>query len=438
MVAVFLAYKSKDRMGYALGLMWSMYAWEQLLQQGNSFLLQRSSFINIGLTLLAIGAVLLAYPRGELKYFRFQMPHLTVICLLTLAVASSLWTVSPRDTEEQLITAAPYLFAFVIVCPFLAQNPKAVNDAITVTIYFGALVLVGLLFSNFGVRGVVLAKVAGVEIEGNPLATASYAGIVAICSGFSVYNDRSNKVLMLVKLAIIILALWTVVRSGSRGQMIALVVSTLLMLPLSAKLTVKRSTVIPLLTIAVFCLGAIFAIDYFSLSARWRWESIDGARHGRFQMVARLLEFWADRGPFTWIGGLGSSSSFKIVGFYPHCVPAEVLAELGLVGFGLLGLFVYGVTNRGLSFLKSTSIDPSTRLVIGTLFTMFFFDGLLALKQGSLLGSPFFLCHGISIGLACGTAMMHEKSKRPIQRPARATAAIPSSDRNPSRRGLIQ
>ncbi|WP_146533670.1 O-antigen ligase family protein [Rubripirellula reticaptiva] len=407
-IAIFLAYKSKERMGYALGLMWSMYAWEQLVQQGNAFLLQRGSLINIGLTLLAILAILFAYPRGELRHFRFQPPHLCVIGLLSLAVASSLWTISPKDTEEQLRLMAPYLFAFVLVCPFLAQNPRAIKDAINVTIYFGGLVLLGLLFSKIGSRGVILTRVGGVNVEGNPLATASYAGIVAICTGFSVYNDRTNKALLLLKLAIVALALWTVVRSGSRGQMVALVVSTLLMLPLTARLAVRRSTIMPLLTIAIFCGAAIWAIDHYDLSARWRWVSINGAREGRFQMVIRLLEVWASGGPFTWIGGLGSSSSFRIVGFYPHCVPPEVLAELGLVGFALLVMFVVGVTNRGLAFLKSTSIDPSTRLLIGTLFTMFFFDALLSLKQGSFLGSPFFLCHGISIALACSTAHLYK------------------------------
>lgn len=397
--AVYLSYKCKENCGYALGLMWSMYSFEQLLQQGNAFLVANASFINIGFTAVA-GVALLAYlAQGGIGQLQLVKTQLLAYFLLVLAGVSILWSVSPSDTSEQLSNQLPYLIAFVGICPLIACEQRHVEAAIRSTIFFGGLLLVGLAYSKTGSRGVLLETTMGHSVEANPLAAASYAGTVLICCAFSLYAGRENKLLSLVKIAVCVIALWVIVRSGSRGQMVALAVSCFVILPMTARLAAKRSVIIPLVLVGLFCVVSILLIEQSKIGGRWQWENLKAARIGRFEMAQRMLEEYSSSGMVTWLFGLGSSSSFKIVGFYPHIVPAEVLAELGIFGFGLFAAFSYYAARAGLKSLRSEQLFASQRVIVGTLFSIYVFHAALTLKQGSLLGSTFFLCNGVSLAI---------------------------------------
>jgi len=114
---------------------------------------------------------------------------------------------------------------------------------------------------------------------------------------------------------------------------------------------------------------------------------VEVASVGRFEVVTRLLDYWVDKGPFNWLVGLGNSSSYRIVGFYPHNVPAEVLAEEGLIGFALLAAFVFSVLFRSGKMMFSADVEIESRVNLGILMAIFCFEGILTLKQGSMIGN---------------------------------------------------
>gem|GEM_PF-6037030 len=118
-------------------------------------------------------------------------------------------------------------------------------------------------------------------------------------------------------------------------------------------------------------------------------------RQTRGDMSKALLGIWADSSWFHLIAGLGSSSSFHLIGFYPHVVPIEVLGEEGLIGatiyLGLIAAIILTTLRiRRLSATISSRLPTETAVIVGLVL----FAGALTLKQGSLLGTlqfPFFV-----------------------------------------------
>ena len=409
----FVAYRARKNGGYALGLMWAMYAIEQSVQQANPIFVQRSSLLNVLLTSVALGAIGLAVLRGEYDRYRISSAQWTAWGLIIWAVMSYIWTISRGDTIGQLKANAPYVVAFIFITPLLAHRKRAIEAAIETTIYVGGFILLICLFLEVGSRGIVLDQIGSRKVEANPLALASYAGVVGICSVFSIYAVESRKIWKIIKFAILLLAVWTIVRSGSRGQMVALLLACFVWLPITASVAAKRNTVVPLLIMAMAAMLAVYAISQSEIATRWNWEAIVSARQGRSMMLLSLLEKWHEGGLLRWVFGLGSSASFRYFGTYPHIVPGEILAELGVVGFGLFGTFVMRVSRDSWNVLKSQQLSKRERVSIGTLVCIFTFFGLLTLKQGSLLGSSSFLCAGITLSIAVRTCVSEFVKTRP-------------------------
>ena len=86
------------------------------------------------------------------------------------------------------------------------------------------------------------------------------------------------------------------------------------------------------------------------------------------------------------------------MGFYPHNVPVEILAEEGLLGICLYLGFCFAVLFRAGRLIFSEYLEQDTRVNLGVLLALFCFEGILTLKQGSLLGSSAWLGAGATIG----------------------------------------
>ena len=87
--------------------------------------------------------------------------------------------------------------------------------------------------------------------------------------------------------------------------------------------------------------------------------------------------------------GLGNSASYdpRILGIYPHFVPLEVLAEEGLIGFGLYITILFCSMRSCLRCFRNIANEPRERLLLGGLVGLYMFTLLLSFKQGSLLGN---------------------------------------------------
>jgi hypothetical protein len=113
-----------------------------------------------------------------------------------------------------------------------------------------------------------------------------------------------------------------------------------------------------------------------------------------------MVEHWAEAGPLAWVVGVGSGASWSpdLVGHMTEMVYAEVLAEEGLVGFGLL---------MGVVFLSFRSLRRLTRMLAhapdqraevaawGGLLLVY----LLVMAKGhTLLGHPYPFLLAIALG----------------------------------------
>ena len=394
-----LGFRGLKMPGILLALIWGLYAFEQVAQSAVPQLLAVPWFINvffIGLAALAIANKY--FSSVSFRQMRLTKAHVYVVLLFGTAYASILWTISPSFTSTFLKSSLPYLGGFVVIAPFCVFDEKQVDYAISTMVYFGALVLMAVAMGNYGYRGLQLT-VNGQVTEANPLAIASFGGYVVICTVFLLYLKKySSPVKNILHLAIIGLGLWVIVRSGSRGQLLAVVAACGIWVPITAQMSTRKSTIMAIL----MAVGVGFAASYFVQkmnSARWERVHLDTATEGRFDQTLYLIDYWANSSGVNIMLGLGSSASYYVVGGYPHNVPGETLAEEGLLGFFFLIGFLVSVTIAGTAWLKNRSMDRNSEfgIKVGMLLTLFTFDFGLCLKQGSLLGSPRLFCIGLCL-----------------------------------------
>ncbi|MEZ6128493.1 MAG: hypothetical protein R3C59_07405 [Planctomycetaceae bacterium] len=390
-----LCRRSMSQAGVALGLVWSLYVLEQLLQQSTPILLQQKYLTNVivagVVTLASIQAIL----RGVLRQRSVPGQLIALLVLMTLCAVSSLWSISPNDTRHQLLCHAPYLITFVFITPICANDRMAITSALDVTIKFGGLIILGLAVSNLGVRGVVLNLYSNGRLnEGNPLEIASYGSTVALCAVLLAFSREKRFLFRLALMTVAGLGLYITVRSQSRGQLLAALVSLLIWLPLINGVAARNSRLFAACAACAVCIAVFFAMQESSFSNRWNGQNLKIAAESRLEPVTRVLTAYRDAGLTNWLVGLGNSASFKLANCYPHNVPVEVLVEEGILGVLAFIYFSLSVLHSGWKVLSSESISPAARFNIGTMLALFTFHGLLTLKQGSLLGSAFYLSFG--------------------------------------------
>ena len=78
-------------------------------------------------------------------------------------------------------------------------------------------------------------------------------------------------------------------------------------------------------------------------------------------------------------------------------MPAEILAEEGLIGFSLFVAFICAVFHRAKRVMFSPDLETDSRVHFGILAAIFSFECILMLKQSSMLGSVRLFCVGMTI-----------------------------------------
>ncbi len=394
----YLGLKSWSKPGYALALIWGMYAAEQVIQFGLPVFAARSSLLNIALALIAVTVAVKCVLQGRIAIDKPPTELLLLLALLSMCVASTMWSVSPKITNEKLLTMGPYILAYGLIAPFCCYNHRELANAVSATIWLGGAVIIGHALCPIGYRGLEI-KVGIHSAEANPLAAANYAAYVGTFILFDMLRDRKGVFLNVVRLSIAFLSIWIIVRSGSRGQLIAFVVANFIWLPIGGKLALRRSAIVGLACGVIATAIAIWMVGNLANAERWDWDKAVDATTGRQSNVEHLLSYWVRSDPVHWIVGLGSSSSIKIFGNYPHNVPVEVLCEEGLIGFALFAAFIYtGFTSvyRGMGSKYLTSEQRMSMAGLAAVTTV---SLILMNKSGNLLGISELMSFIIVLGL---------------------------------------
>jgi hypothetical protein len=403
LLALFIGAWRRPAVGLAAVL--CLYGLKQWGQSSTAILSEYRQFTNYAVFVIVFIGVIRAAIRRSCVLCQAPTVAALVLILYSYALLTVSWAFDPGNSFEQWIGSAPYLVTIALLAPLLINNLDDVHAAfIWTALTGGAICALALVFGNWGDRGLVVYGHQALEdssnvylYETNPLALSTLGGTVFLVAGLSL--GRANGVLVRVfALVCIPIALAVVLRSGSRGQMIASAVAFLVALPIAFRLKDARSLV-ALFAIAVVVLG----LGWWSASlvdinaSRWADSQATEDVVGRFAMAQALLGA-STSGFLTTVFGLGNSSSFQVLGIYPHITGLEVLAEEGIVG-AILYFAIIVLTIRSIKRVSGQGeLTDRTRNALAMLSGLFVFELILSWKQGSLLFSVYVFAYAIMLG----------------------------------------
>lgn len=369
----------------ALAAVFLMFALEQWSQFSEPFFLQHQAYMNYFVGLLVVLALTRSFVAGRNPLRGQPRTALPIVLLFLFALASTAWTLAPDDASRYWHAQWPYVITILLLAPFLARSEKDFVQVLIALLSFGTL-LVGLLLVLGKWENRMLVLSTGAQpLSGNPLAVAELCGFVLLAAVFF-RPRRMGWTWSLLRWGIVLLCLALIVRSGSRGELLGAVAAAALTWPLARRIGNPASLLGWGLAVAVLLVGTLWAVQNFGEgNIRWSQSRIDADVTGRFRNTVRVLEAWSESSdPFF---GMGNSSSFAVIGGYPHDVPVEILCEEGIFGL-LLFATALGSAYKSVRFVRRHSeVGSRTRSVLGFLVACAVFDFTLTLKQGNLLGS---------------------------------------------------
>jgi hypothetical protein len=392
------------RPAVGLGAVLCLYGLKQWGQSSTSFFSEYRQFTNYAVFIICVLGVIRAARTRSCVFCSTSTTAMLVLTMYAYAFVTISWAPDPQMSLDQWITSAPYLITITLLAPLLLSDIDDARTAFVATAFAGAAICaLALAFGTWGDRGLVVFGHAALQddsniyrYETNPLALSSMAGTVFLICALSL--GRPNGLVMrLFAMACIPITLAVILKSGSRGQIIASGAGLVVALPIAFRPKDGRSFA-TLIFIAVLVLGlGWWAASFVDLnSSRWSNTQASQDVEGRFAMAQALLG--ASTSNFlTTIFGLGNSSAFKVVGFYPHITGLEVIAEEGFVGatiyFSIL-FMAFRSVKRISGYLK---MNDSQRNGLAILAGLFVFELILSWKQGSLLFSVYVFAYAIAL-----------------------------------------
>jgi hypothetical protein len=390
-VAILLA-GSIRQPAFALGAFLCMFGLEQWGAAKIGFIASHGSFTNyLALIIVMVAFGVRLFRRGGFRLINGPT-HVAVILLYMYAAVTLLWTPAYDVALEEWNAQAPYLLFSVILLPLLIQNADDAMEGLRGTVIAGAILAAPLAFLvDWGYRQIE-SDVSGGEAIRLPLAVAHLGAVMFV---IAVLFFRWRGAAALVALGLVAISSILVIKTGSRGQLISMVLSAMLFLPISRGWSLSRGTLVGLAA-AALAMAAIwtFLPDLSNLlstqESRFDPERAVVDYEERVAAANRLLDVYLSSGVLGLLFGLGSSASFapQVVGFYTHIVPVEILCELGAVGFALF-LSIWGLAFRAMlrfgSSLSSLQIGDETRRAVACLGALALIELLLSFKEGSLV-----------------------------------------------------
>ncbi len=374
-----------------------MFSLEQWGQSVIPMLLTYSSITNYAIAFIVLSGYLSkklffkSIPQNRNNSIKFYTFFLYIYACITVV-----WSQNIELGTSKWISQGPYLLLILGLAPLLVQRTKDFFVIFDYLILFSTPLLFLLAFYvEWDGRRILLNSSYGVY--GNPLEISTLAGIILLVSIFHM-PTLFRKYWSVIKYVVIGLCVYVLALSGSRGQMIGALLVPMILWPLRYS-TNKIGSYILLIIMASFLIfiAGSFINDIWSDSSRWSKDENTEVVMDRFRASIMLLKIWVED-PFAIIAGLGNGSSYDLIGFYPHNVPVEILAEEGIIGFCIYLIILILVYKKIRWLLKMSSKDKERRTVVVIIMSILLFYLLLSLKQGSLLGNMVFFMMVILVG----------------------------------------
>lgn len=386
------------RPAYVLALAFCVYGFEQWAQVSSPIFATHASLINFAFGGLSLLALVVVITKGKNPLDPIAIGQVVLALLFVYSAASCLWSIDSNVSTFLFKYHVPYIGVFVFLLPTIVSSSEDIRAGLISALALGTVTMLLLLLttstSETG-RGIEVDHQSTVvrdranqeRAELAPLAVAEMAGTLAIIAVLLNYSG-AGRVWAILRWGVVFLAMVLIVRSGSRGQLIALVV-----LPLFFGTSrgygraANVAVAVCLLGIGVF--AALWVLSGANELIAGRFETakmVSQFEESRVVMCSNLLEEWMASSPIRWLFGLGSSASFEVIGVYPHVMVVEVLAELGFVGLAILLASLMMAGKSWLRLAYACEDDKLQRGVVAALGAILTYFLLLSFKQGMLLG----------------------------------------------------
>jgi hypothetical protein len=369
-----------------------LYPLKQWAMASDVWLLTNRTLTNYAMAVIVAFAVLLTFFRRGGRMGGYTKVGWLTFSLYGLAAASYFWTVSQPNYLEQWGLWWPYVITFLPLVPLLIRDADDAHHALIATMAFAAVLMPLLMFTvTWRYRHIVfVAYIRTAGAEGNPLAIASMCGYAMLAGILMTFRPGLSLFWQIVRWSVVILGFGLMVRSGSRGPLIAVMLAALVFLPMSRRIR-DVGTFFAVGGTAILILSiAYWAFEQYAEGGRWDFTAMGAdMASSRLGTTIAVLTAWVDGGPLVWLAGYGNSGSFlrEINSYYPEVVPSEVLAEEGLLGFALY-LAIVGITLSQIPRVYRVVREHRfERGLFAALSAMFVFELLQTFKGGSLISN---------------------------------------------------
>jgi hypothetical protein len=378
----------------------TVYAFEQWTQANSAYFATHSRFMNVGFGALALYALGCTLLRGRNPITPVTPVMWASLALYAYAAGSCLWSIERGMSVFLFSYHLPYIVTFVGIVPLTIQDRDDLRQGFMMTLAFGTLVAILLLAGTqvhaWGRTVQVADRAAVVDRAGrfvtrlDPLSVASVGGQLVLVA--VLLNFRGvGRVWQVLRWVLILMSFALIYRSGSRGQLIATLLTVVILITFSRGTKSATSWIAAGVSTFMILGFAIWTfLGFAGQNARWDLDFMTKEYSStRIQYCVRLLDFWVNSTPMNWWFGLGSSASYdsRINGIYCHVIVVEVLTELGFMGlimFATFAAFVLRDMVRLYALTKDSDVDRGVAVAVSALFI---FSLIISLKQGSLLSN---------------------------------------------------
>lgn len=389
---------------WALALVITMYAMEQLLQSAGGIFLSIPALTNITVAAVAGIAALRVIATQERPILGYMnRAWVVTVVMFAWSAISLLWTPSPESGGKLVSGGIPYFVLFVVTAPMLFVNVASLARVGRVLLLLGGAIAAALVanpeFRSWSGRQIFM--LAG-SIKSNPLATGELGGTLVI-TAVLLRGDGLSPFMALMRLVAFPLGLALALQSGSRGQLVAAVIVCFVFYPVAKRITTVIGFVgavgATVIGYVAFSIIAPIILTGYGIT-RWDAGSIEGSVASRFQNVIDLMaaQFKA---PLSWVVGLGYNAFTSISDGtgdgYSHNLSADILTELGIPMFALYVWMLVGVCRDGLWLFRRYQNWPAERSSVALLLALATYQFLLMHKQGYLWGAGAYFMFVIAI-----------------------------------------
>jgi len=391
----------------ALAGIFCLFGLKQWAQGTMVFFAQHGALPNLCMGLLLLLGLTVKLLRGERVLSPYPNVGWRTLLLFAYAALTLLWTLDQGKSADLLLQALPYIATVIVLAPLLISNREDLRPvAMTLLVFGGLLALLILLQVQWFNRKIILAGTSWADEGGNPLAVAQLGGYLVLAA--MLLHFRNLRLTgWLLRLGLAALGLLLIAKTGSRGQLMGLLMVLFLFVPMRKRMDHPGKLVILGITLGVLVTLALWLQSSFSTEVatgqRWTSDKMLTDMGGRFTNLGILLGIWSNGSLGTLVFGLGNSASFaiKALGIYPHFVPGEILAEEGLPGIILyLSILAACLGNLRKTYARVID-DAEARAELALFGAILTYEFLLSLKQGNLIGNTFFFGMAIVIGRIC-------------------------------------